>query len=84
MNTPASYFDDGVEYIARRDLLIEGLSKIKGVICPKPKGAFYCIAELPVDDADNFAQWLLEEFSYEGTTVMVAPAAGLRYSKYRH
>ena len=64
------------EYIARRDLLIEGLNKIKGVICPKPKGAFYCIAELPVDDADNFAQWLLEEFSYEGATVMVAPAAG--------
>ena len=77
LNTPASYFDDvSAEYIARRDLLIEGLSKIKGVICPKPKGAFYCIAELPVDDADNFAQWLLEEFSYEGTTVMVAPAAG--------
>ena len=52
------------------------LAKIKGVICPKPKGAFYCIAQLPVDNADKFAQWLLEEFDHEGKTLMLAPAAG--------
>ena len=64
------------EYVQRRDLLIEELNKIKGVICPKPKGAFYCIAQLPVDNADKFAQWLLEEFDHEGKTLMLAPAAG--------
>ena len=77
LSTPQSYFDEvSTEYIQRRDLLIEGLNKIEGVICPKPKGAFYCIAQLPVDNADKFAQWLLEEFDYEGKTLMVAPAAG--------
>ena len=60
----------------RRDVLIEGLNAIEGVLCPKPSGAFYCIAQLPVDDADIFAQWLLEKFSWENKTVMVAPAAG--------
>ena len=75
--TPLSYFDEvSNEYISRRDLLIEGLNKIDGVVCPKPKGAFYAIAQLPVDDADKFAQWLLEEFDLNGETVMVAPAAG--------
>ena len=77
LNTPQTYFDMvSTEYVQRRDLLIEELNKIKGVICPKPKGAFYCIAQLPVDNADKFAQWLLEEFDYEGKTLMVAPAAG--------
>ena len=77
LSTPQSYFDEvSTEYVKRRDLLIEGLNKIEGVICPKPKGAFYCIAQLPVDNADKFAQWLLEEFDYEGKTLMVAPAAG--------
>ena len=77
LSTPQSYFDEvSTEYVQRRNLLIEGLNKIEGVICPKPKGAFYCIAQLPVDDADKFAQWLLEEFDYEGKTLMVAPAAG--------
>ncbi|MEC8273668.1 MAG: pyridoxal phosphate-dependent aminotransferase [Bacteroidota bacterium] len=77
LSTPQSYFDEvSTEYIQRRDLLIEGLNKIEGVICPKPKGAFYCIAQLPVDNADKFTQWLLEEFDYEGKTLMVAPAAG--------
>ena len=77
LSTPQSYFDEvSTEYVQRRDLLIEGLNKIEGVICPKPKGAFYCIAQLPVDNADKFAQWLLEEFDYEGKTLMVAPAAG--------
>jgi len=77
LSTPQSYFDEvSTEYVQRRDLLIEGLNKIEGVICPKPKGAFYCIAQLPVDNADKFAQWLLEEFEHEGKTLMVAPAAG--------
>ena len=77
LSTPQSYFDEvSTEYVQRRDLLIEGLNKIEGVTCPKPKGAFYCIAQLPVDNADKFAQWLLEEFDYEGKTLMVAPAAG--------
>lgn len=77
LNTPTSYFEEvSTEYVERRDLLIEGLNKIEGVICPKPKGAFYCIAELPVDDADKFAQWMLVDFEHNGNTVMVAPAAG--------
>lgn len=77
LKTPSSYFTEVIEeYVARRDVLIEGLNAIDGVICPKPTGAFYCIAELPVDDADVFAQWLLEEFSWNNKTVMVAPAAG--------
>ena len=77
LNTPNSYFEEvSAEYVERRDLLIEGLNKIEGVICPKPKGAFYCIAELPVDDADKFAQWILVNFEHHGNTVMIAPAAG--------
>ena len=77
LQTPKSYFEKvSLEYVQRRDLLIEGLNKIEGVICPKPKGAFYCIAQLPVDNSDKFAQWLLEEFDYKGKTLMLAPAAG--------
>jgi len=77
LDTPQSYFDQiSAEYVSRRDLLIEGLNKIEGVICPKPKGAFYAIAQLPVDNADKFSQWLLEKFDLNGETVMVAPAAG--------
>ncbi|MBT6649811.1 MAG: pyridoxal phosphate-dependent aminotransferase [Flavobacteriales bacterium] len=77
LNTPQSYFDEvNAEYLSRRDLLVEGLNKIEGVICPKPKGAFYVIAQLPIDDADKFARWLLEDFDLNGETIMVAPAAG--------
>ena len=77
LSTPKSYFDDVIkEYVSRRDLLVDGLNQIPGVLCPKPKGAFYAIAELPVDNAENFAQWLLEEFDYNNETLMVAPAAG--------
>ena len=77
LSTPKSYFEDVInEYVARRDLLVDGLNKIDGVICPKPKGAFYAIAQLPVDNAEKFAQWLLEEFDYQNETLMVAPAAG--------
>ncbi|WP_457611081.1 pyridoxal phosphate-dependent aminotransferase [Lutibacter sp.] len=75
--TPQSYFDEViVEYKERRDILIEELHKIKGIKVASPKGAFYCVVELPVDNADKFAQWLLEEFSLNNQTVMVAPAAG--------
>ena len=77
LKTEDSYFQQvSAEYVSRRDLLIDGLNKIEGVICPKPKGAFYAIAQLPVDDADKFAQWLLEDFDLSGETIMVAPAAG--------
>ncbi len=77
LDTPQSYFDDVIEeYVSRRNTLISELQKIEGVKVAKPKGAFYCIVELPVESADNFAQWLLEEFNYNGETIMVAPAAG--------
>ena len=81
LKTPSSYFTEVIEeYVERRDVLIEGLNTIDGVICPKPTGAFYCIAKLPVDDADLFAQWLLEDFNWNNKTVMVAPAAGFYYT----
>lgn len=77
LKTPAEYFKKVKdEYIARRDCLVEELRKMPGVLCPTPMGAFYAAVRLPIDDGDKFAQWLLEEFSYEGKTVMVAPMAG--------
>lgn len=77
LETPQSYFDEVIgEYKERRNTLVSELEKIDGVKVATPKGAFYCIAKLPVDDADKFAQWLLESFSLDGETVMVAPAAG--------
>ena len=77
LNTSTSYFNEVIkEYEKRRDVLINELNKIDGVICPVPKGAFYVIAQLPIDNADNFAQWLLEEFDLNGETIMIAPAAG--------
>jgi aspartate aminotransferase len=75
--TPQRYFDDVIaEYVQRRDILVDGLNAIPGVKCPKPNGAFYCVAELPIDDSDTFCQWLLESFDHEGYTVMMAPATG--------
>ena len=77
LDTPQTYFDEVIdEYVSRRNLLIEELQKIPGVKVAKPNGAFYCIAELPVKNSDDFARWLLEEFDFENNTVMVAPAAG--------
>lgn len=77
LQTPQSYFDGVIEeYVARRNTLINELEKIDGVKVAKPKGAFYCIVELPVKNSDDFAQWLLESFDVNGETVMVAPAAG--------
>lgn len=77
LDTTQDYFDDVIEqYTLRRNILVEGLQKIDGVKVAKPKGAFYCIAELPIEDADDFARWLLESFSLNNETIMVAPAAG--------
>ena len=77
LETPQSYFDDVIEeYVERRNTLIEELQKIDGVKVAKPKGAFYCIAELPIKNSDKFAQWLLEDFNVNGETIMVAPAGG--------
>ena len=77
LDTPQSYFDEVIEeYVKRRNTLIEGLQEIEGIKVAKPKGAFYCIVELPIKNADTFAQWLLESFDVNGETVMVAPAAG--------
>ena len=77
MDTPDSYFDEIInEYLARRNTVVEAMSRMEGVICPTPKGAFYVAPSLPIDDSDKFCQWLLEEFDYEGQTVMLAPATG--------
>lgn len=77
LDTPQSYFDDVIEqYTLRRNILVEGLEKIDGVKVATPRGAFYCIAELPIENADDFARWLLENFQDKGETIMVAPAAG--------
>ena len=77
LETPQSYFDDVIdEYVSRRNLLITELNKLEGVKVATPQGAFYCVAELPIENADHFAQWLLESFEVDGNTVMVAPAAG--------
>jgi aspartate aminotransferase len=75
--TPASYFKEvNAEYTARRDTLVGRLNAISGVFCPKPRGAFYAVAELPVDDAEAFCRWMIEDFTHNGETVMMAPAAG--------
>lgn len=77
VDLPLNYFDEvHAEYNKRRDLLVARLNAMEGVFCPNPGGAFYAMAKLPVKDTERFCQWLLEEFSYEGATVMMAPAAG--------
>jgi aspartate aminotransferase len=77
IDTPHEYFAEvNREYTARRNFMVDALNKIPGVYCPRPKGAFYTVARLPVDDSENFARWLLEEFEYKNQTVMVAPASG--------
>ena len=82
LDTPQSYFDAVIEeYVDRRNTLVSELEKIEGVKVAKPKGAFYCVAELPVKDTDDFAQWLLENFSDNNETVMVAPASGFYSSE---
>lgn len=75
--TPKGYFNEVYnEYIERRNYMVEALNKMEGVYCPKPKGAFYTVVKLPIDDSDKFAQWLLESFEYKNQTVMLAPATG--------
>lgn len=82
LDTPQSYFDDvKKEYEERRNILLSELNKLDGVVVAQPQGAFYCIAQLPIDNADVFAQWLLEDFNVNGETVMVAPAAGFYATK---
>lgn len=77
IDLPADYFDvTKAEYQSRRDLIVARLNAIEGVFCPNPGGAFYAMAKLPIDDADKFCQWLLEDFSYNNQTVMLAPATG--------
>lgn len=81
-NTPLTYFDELKNvYKERRDFLVKGMQEIEGVICPTPKGAFYCMVELPIDDADKYAQWLLTDFRYKNTTVMITPASGFYKDK---
>jgi aspartate aminotransferase len=77
IDLPSDYFDTTkAEYRSRRDLIVQRLNAMEGVFCPNPGGAFYAMAKLPIDDADKFCQWLLEDFSFEGQTVMLAPATG--------
>jgi aspartate aminotransferase len=77
IDLPADYFDTTkAEYKSRRDLIVQRLNAMEGVFCPNPGGAFYAIAKLPIDDADIFCQWLLESFSFQNQTVMLAPATG--------
>ncbi|MGB4723830.1 MAG: pyridoxal phosphate-dependent aminotransferase [Sediminibacterium sp.] len=77
IDLPANYFDDTkAEYKSRRDHIVTRLNAMEGVFCPNPGGAFYAMAKLPIDDADTFCQWLLEDFAFENQTVMLAPATG--------
>lgn len=77
LNVSVSYFKDvNEEYIQRRNVLVDGLNNIEGVFCPKPSGAFYAVAQLPVEDSEHFCQWILEHFEFNGATVMMAPLAG--------
>jgi len=82
VDTPDSYFEAVTkEYLARRDVVVEYINKMPGAYCPKPKGAFYVVASLPISDCDHFCQWLLEDFKYENGTLMLAPASGFYSTK---
>jgi len=82
VDLPDDYFNEPkAAYLSRRNLLVKRLNKMEGVFCPTPGGAFYVIAKLPIDDGDRFCQWLLESFSHEGQTVMLAPASGFYETK---
>jgi aspartate aminotransferase len=81
LETPKEYFEEVYnEYIARRDFMVDALNSMPGVYCPRPKGAFYSVVKLPIDDSDRFAQWLLQDFSYNNQTVMIAPATGFYFT----
>ena len=82
VDTPDEYFEKvNKEYTLRRDILVASLNKMEGVFCPNPGGAFYVVASFPIDNADKFCQWMLEEFSYHNQTVMMAPATGFYATK---
>lgn len=82
IDTPDKYFEEVlVEYHARRNVVVEEINKIEGAFCPSPKGAFYVVARLPIDNSDKFCQWLLEDFEFENQTVMLAPATGFYSTK---
>jgi len=82
INTPKEYFTEALaEYKSRRDVVVERINKMEGAFCPNPKGAFYVVAKLPIDNADKFCQWLLEDFNYKNETVMLAPATGFYATK---
>jgi aspartate aminotransferase len=84
INTPDSYFKKVLaEYHDRRNIVVESINKMAGCFCPEPGGAFYAVARLPIDNSDKFCQWLLEDFSFEGQTVMLAPATGFYSTKGR-
>ena len=77
IDTPDEYFEHvKAEYTARRNTIVTALNNMEGVYCPNPGGAFYVMAQLPIDNSDKFCRWILEEFSYENQTVMMAPATG--------
>ncbi len=81
LETPKEYFEEVYnEYIARRDFMVDALNSMPGVYCPRPKGAFYSVVKLPIDDSDKFAQWLLQDFSHNNQTVMIAPATGFYFT----
>jgi aspartate aminotransferase len=82
VDTPDSYFEAvEAEYLARRDVVVESINNMPGAYCPNPKGAFYVVAKLPIDDCDRFCRWLLEDFEYNNSTVMFAPASGFYSTK---
>src|SRR5690606_17123597 len=82
LHTPEEYFKEvNKEYEKRRNILVSALNKMDGVFCPNPGGAFYVVTKLPIDNADRFCQWMLEEFSYNKQTVMLAPATGFYSTK---
>jgi len=84
IDTPDEYFVSVLdEYLSRRDVVVEAINNMEGAFCPNPSGAFYVVAKLPIDDSDRFCQWLLEDFNYNGETVMLAPATGFYATKGR-
>jgi len=82
INTPKEYFEEVLEeYVKRRDIVVKAINNMEGCFCPNPKGAFYAVAKLPIDNSDKFCKWLLEDFEYNNQTVMLAPATGFYSTK---
>jgi len=84
IDTPDLYLENVLkEYVKRRDVVVDAINKMPGCFCPNPGGAFYAVARLPIDDSDKFCQWLLQDFNFEGQTVMLAPNTGFYATKGR-